>query len=119
MPLKQLKGNIVTHNHPGIGSFSEGDVAMAAVHQVAEMRVVDDMYSYSMRPPEGGWNRKLWSTAILPAMQAMEAEVMGEFIDKLNSGKLSQAQFEMDYQHEVWRRVNKQIDMKYQRRRRT
>lgn len=116
--LKQLKGNVVTHNHPGVGSFSEGDIAMAAVYQVAEMRVVDDIYSYSIQPPTIGWNKRLWQTAILPAMQAIEAEVTGEYFDAMIAGKMSQAAYEENYQHEVWRRVSKLIDMKYRRRKR-
>lgn len=117
--LVQLRGSNSLHNHPGVGSFSDTDVAFAAAHELAELRVVDDAYTYSMRPPAGGWSAQRWEDEIKPLYEETHAAVMGEYWDAWFSGKITEDAFSENLQHEVWRRVNQQLDLRYRRKART
>lgn len=110
----QLKDAVVTHSHPVVSSFSLADIRMLIKHDIAEMRAVDAEYAYSaVRPPEG------WATeekaALLKAMEDIEAAVMGEFMDKLVRGNITEAQFEAEVYHEVWLRVTAMTKLIYSR----
>ncbi len=112
---KRMKDAIVLHNHPGVASFSETDIATAAVRQVAEMRLVDEVYTCTLKPPGGGWNKTLWEKTIYPVMQHAEAVIIGRFIDDLHHGKITEAQFEANLQHALLRTVAGKTGMKYRR----
>ena len=113
-----MENAITLHNHPGIGSFSATDVATSATRQVAEMRVVDEAFTYSMKPPKGGWNKALWENTIQPVMLDTETRVVGNMTDALLRGKITENQYRVHFQHEVWRRTAKQTGIVYHRRRR-
>jgi len=111
--LAQIGGSTSLHNHPGVGSFSESDVAFASAQGLAELRVVDDVYTYSMRPPAGGWSKQRWEDEIKPLYDETQSLVIGEFWDAWFSGKITEDALRENLQHEVWKRVNQQIDMRY------
>lgn len=117
--LAQIKDSTSLHNHPGIASFSDTDVAFASANELAELRVVDDAYSYSMRPPVGGWDALLWENEIKPLYDDAVATLMGEFWDKLSAGTMSEPELRENFQHDVWTRVNQQLDLHYRRKART
>lgn len=62
-----MKNGILTHNHPlgwrynenelgRIGnSFSKADLSMAIAHDLAEIRAVTPLYTFSMKRPDKGW----------------------------------------------------------------
>lgn len=52
-----LRGNIVTHNHPRLSSFSSKDLKTMVAHNVKEMRVVTRDYTFSMKRPKSGWGK--------------------------------------------------------------
>lgn len=113
--LVQIRGSASLHNHPGVGSFSNTDVAFASAHKLVDLRVVDDAYNYSMRPPAGGWSAQRWEDEIEPLHDDIHAVVMGEFMDALLAGRMTEDAFAENLQHETWRRVNQQLDLRYLR----
>ena len=53
----QTVDKIVTHNHPGGGSFSPEDVVGTIANNEREIRAVSSRgYTYSLKRPAGGWN---------------------------------------------------------------
>ncbi len=116
--LRKMKGATVLHNHLDVASFSKHDIATAATQQVAEMRVVDEAYSYTMKPPKGGWNFILWKKTIEPAMVNADSTVLNRIKRNLASGKITGGQYDADYQHEVWKEVARKIGITYRRQRR-
>ena len=48
---------VVTHNHPGGTAFSDTDIKNAVIANQKEIRVIGKEYTYSLKRPEGGWNR--------------------------------------------------------------
>jgi hypothetical protein len=76
--LAQVRGNVVTHNHPGGLPFSPEDVAFASRFGVAEMRAVTTTARYSMRPPRGGWTLAFYRTKVQPALRAAREDVRRE-----------------------------------------
>lgn len=113
--LVQIRGTASLHNHTGVGSFSDTDVAFASANELAELRVVDDAYTYSMLPPAGGWSAQRWEDEIKPLHDDIYAVVTGEFMDALLAGRMTEDAFAENLQHETWRRVNQQLDLRYLR----
>lgn len=52
---------------------------------------------------------------IKPLYDVTYAAVMGELLDSLRAGTMTEEAFREDFKHEVWLRVNEQIDLHYQR----
>ena len=48
---------ITTHNHPNGTAFSDSDITSAITSNEKEIRVVGKEYTFSLKRPEGGWNR--------------------------------------------------------------
>ncbi len=116
--LRKMRGAIVLHNHPDVASFSKDDIATAATQRVAEIRVVDAQYTYSMKPAKGGWNKTLWQKIIEPAMVDAGSKVYKRMRKAEHDGKMTQAQFDADHYHEVWEDVAKQTGIIYRRQKR-
>ncbi len=113
-----MKGAITLHNHPVITSFSVKDVKTSSELGVAEMRVIDPAFVYIMKPPEGGWDKRLFDEVIMPAVEDVEAKLIGQMYDALQSEKITEDQFDIHYQHLLWMRVARRTGLKYSRRRR-
>ncbi len=118
LELRKMKDAIMLHNHPHVTSFSKDDIAFAATNQVAEMRVVDPIYRYSMKPPKGGWNKKVWESMLWPAMIKSSVKVRARMLKKAYDGKITNDHYSVNEQHEIWRQTAKQIGIIYQRKRR-
>jgi SPP1 gp7 family putative phage head morphogenesis protein len=60
----RLKDGVVTHNHPKGGTFSTEDVWLAVRADVKEIRAVgyvgDELVTYSLKRPKGGWPSTKW-----------------------------------------------------------
>lgn len=48
--LEAAKGQIMTHNHPGSGSFSPADLQVMTKYELHEIRAVGNLYTYSVKP---------------------------------------------------------------------
>lgn len=112
--LAQLKDAIVTHNHPGVASFSISDIGLMIQYDVAEMRAVDAAYIYSAARPAEGWTAQD-KEALMQVIHDTEAAVVGEFMDKFVRGEISEAQIEAELYHELWQRVSAATKLAYDR----
>lgn len=61
---RALRGKILTHNHRSGASFSPADLRLAAEVKLHEIRAVGADYTYSARPPKGGWDADLLEVAL-------------------------------------------------------
>ncbi|WFN35611.1 hypothetical protein L1S32_05780 [Methanogenium sp. S4BF] len=52
---QQIRGCILTHNHPSDRSFTRSDLEEASLFGLKEIRVVGRTGLYSMKPGAGGW----------------------------------------------------------------
>jgi len=115
-----MKDAVVLHSHPNvIGSFSDTDIATGAANQAAELRLVDGVYNYTLKPPSGGWSESIWKHRIEPAVLDIEAKFGGHMTEAMLQGKITEAQLLANWQHEIWRRVAKQTGIVYRRRKRS
>lgn len=76
---EQLKGLVLTHNHPGEIGFSLEDVATAAAYGLAEIRVITNSALYRMSPVSGApWPGELvvLSYASAPARVELVAQAL-------------------------------------------
>jgi len=122
----QMKGQIVTHNHPcgwkhpesdpqHIGnSFSSEDLKLAAVAEVAEMRVVAVGHRYSLKPnPETGWNADYYANFMAPTIKKHHQEIKSEFISLIKSSKITLSEANVRHYHELVTRVSKELGLIY------
>lgn len=47
--LRQAAGQVLTHTHPVVTAFSEGDITNFLKYRISELRAVDERYRYSLR----------------------------------------------------------------------
>lgn len=106
--LAKLRGAVVTHTHPGIGSFSPDDVALAAAHGLAEIRAVDERYAYSLMPVGFEWDWHWWTRTLKSDLARIRIEVAA-------SGSLTDAGFLEEYWHRVWQRTAASHPLRYRR----
>lgn len=108
--VKQFKGAILTHNHPGASSFSMQDIQTACMNFVKEIRATGTFRTYVMRMKDGSnLYPDLWKDKIRNAYMLHNAEVRRDFMSRINKGKLSIQDAELLHFHEVWTRTAKDI----------
>lgn len=116
--LGLMKGAIVSHTHTaGIGSFSVADAALAAAHELAELRAVDAVFTYSLRPPATGWSRQWLETTMLPRFYEIQKATAIEFDAALAAQQITGEQYDVNFMDEVWRRTARALGIRYRRRR--
>lgn len=97
-------------------SFSEDDIRLACLAEMAEMRAVTPKLRFSMKPPLSGWNRKLWETRIHPSYDNHYQEVWEELEAAVFiSVTITPAEADVRVLHETWRRVADEIGLVYTR----
>lgn len=110
------RGKTVTHWHPVVTAFSWRDIRTACKLSVREMRAVDAVYTYSMKPPPDGWDLDFWEQTVQPQFDAAEAEQFGKLFDRLHAGEITQADMERELYHLIWAAVANKTGMTYGRR---
>ena len=75
----QMKGGILTHNHPRGTSLSPDDVRLAMIGDLAEMRAVGKRYGYSIKAGPGGWSEDLWNKTVQHEVSRVNQQVFSEF----------------------------------------
>lgn len=113
--LSLLPGNVVTHSHPGIGSFSPDDIKLAAAYALAEIRAVDVRYIYSMAPEGFEWDWHWWARRGKSVVGRVEAEIGSALRRERDAGRLTQLAFEEEYWHRVWARFAAETSLNYRR----
>ncbi len=124
--LRQMRGAIVTHNHPNLGwskndarskglSFSASDIEVACKANMAEIRAVSSGYRHSLKPPSSGWNENFWRSRVNPTYKKYEKQVYREYVGQIITGIKKIDQAEADYHHEVIKRTANKLGMSYLR----
>lgn len=118
-----MKNCIFTHNHPrgwGYGtnqmghignSFSIDDIRTAILADVAEMRAVTPLYTFSMKRPIGGWG--VSPEALQSYANMKNRELKDEFYKLIENGQLSIENARAIYFHTLWKRVAKHYNWEY------
>lgn len=115
--LETMKGNTLTHNHPGGwkfknyepqyagNSFSPDDIKLATKMNAFEIRATTPKYIFSMKPGKSGWpNREDMLNSII---NKYYTEVREEFLKKLSKNIISPQEAEAEHWHEVNIRMSK------------
>lgn len=110
-----LNGAIVTHNHPGVASFSPNDLGVAMSHHVREIRAVDDVYEYSLKPGRVAWDRDYFEQVALPEYERIEAVVIGKLNDALSAGHIDEQTYFNSRDHLIMRKLSRAVGLKYRR----
>lgn len=101
--LAQMKGAVVTHNHPSGSSFSATDIELMTRTGAAEIRVATPDYFYSVRPRSAaGYDL---SKNALNFLEKYKKETAIALSGKYHKGKWTQRKYTIEYWHEVWSRA--------------
>ncbi|MFZ4704155.1 MAG: hypothetical protein ACOYMG_29265, partial [Candidatus Methylumidiphilus sp.] len=114
--LAKLKNALVTHTHSGISSFSPNDIGTASAYEFAEIRAIDTVFKYSMRPPKAGWNQTWFENVVKPSISQNKLDVKKAFDDAISRELIDERQYDHNYWDEVWRRVAQDTGLRYRRR---
>ena len=82
---------------------------------MAEMRSVGKLYRYSIKPGAGGWSEDLWKNVVSQEYRIALQEVLDSLLPALQSGRMTEAEFDLRGFHEVWTRVANRTGLKYER----
>ena len=116
--MGRLEGAVLLHNHPLVSSFSDADIEIAMTQRLAEVRVVDPVFDYRMRPPVGGrWDAAQWGE-VRPVFHRHRAAVEAQWGAALARGEITREAHDGMKMDEVWRRVADETGLRYYVRRR-
>jgi hypothetical protein len=102
--LNQMRGSILTHNHPGGSSFSRQDIAVAVNHGLAEVRAVTSERTYSMVMDNDKWNAQTWDR-LNSIIKEHYAKKYNKYNILVNNGTITETQLQKQFFHEVWQSV--------------
>lgn len=123
--VEQMKDAILTHNHPRgwafkenqigrIGnSFSYPDIELAIVQDLAEIRAVTPLYTFSLKRPEKGWG--VTNTVLKRYFNQETQKLRLEFESLIKKGYLSPETASAIHFHELWKRIAKHYQWDYQK----
>ena len=111
---RRMKDAILTHNHPGTESgFSFPDVNFMLQNDLAEMRVVTDSYSYSIKPGE---DVLMSGELVLTYNQVAQANYNRLRTEIIETGYLFDNDiFDTRFLHNTWTEVAYLLGMPYER----
>jgi hypothetical protein len=133
--LKNIRNNVITHNHPTASivrslpenceavkgsSFSLQDINTASYFGAKEIRATSSGYTYSMKPPKNRqWDKKYYDQVIEPTYQETSRKYRQLFFQKALNGevRLSREGYLLDYDiyHLIWNDVAQSTGLQYQR----
>lgn len=123
----KLKGTVFTHNHPrGLdypandpramgNSFSIEDIFFASKWEIGEIRAVTPKQRFSMKPPDGGWNKDYLANTLRPSVLAHHANIRVEYLERIARGIMTPEEAEARHYHELWTRVSSELGLHYTR----
>lgn len=115
--MRRLKDSVLTHNHPVGLSFSNADIATTVKADLREIRAVGvgQPYTYSLKRPEGGWPRNL-----AQRHQQIQDELVLDLLKQVRAGTLPDVELaERELAHQVMVKLSAELNLKYERTRRT
>ncbi len=98
---KQMRGSIISHNHPSGASFSGRDIATLYDSKAAEIRAATNDGVYFMRAPQF-WPKEINSAdKIVRAIKDISIEVRKKYQILYDAGKLSKVERYQKAVHEI------------------
>lgn len=113
---KYLKGNMLTHNHPGGGTFSLQDIVFMHKYELSEIRAVDEEYIHIATPIPGVTREQTRSVGARFSDVYKDKEIA--FSKKLDSGEAKRSdidKWKCDTAHEIWTEIAKECGITYTR----
>lgn len=127
--IRLIKDKVLTHNHPGgwknaagtlgrIGnSFSRADVKTAISSDVAEIRAVTPLYTFSLRRPAGGWgmSEAQFIRAYNDLMQEHERRLFAMYhkAKSVGLGNMYAERVNATVNHLFWKEFSKKYGFEY------
>lgn len=123
-----MKNAIFTHNHPRgwaadekrwahIGnSFSIDDIALAVFNDLAEIRAVTPLYTFSMKRPESGWGKFKDLKSFRTSMNRQNKIIREELMKAVENEYITPEQAGIIHYHLLWKRVAKKQGWNYSKR---
>jgi len=102
---KKLKGNIMTHNHPGGTSFSPEDIGLLNKYKMKEIRAVGKEYTHTAKI-----KKIVGEGTISSEYDKTRSTVIKQFQDAITDGKMTVAEANANVQHVTWSLVSKNND---------
>jgi hypothetical protein len=97
----QFNGAVLTHNHPGGGSFSPSDVETALMHGLREIRAVDTNYTYVLRNNLSGPDMMRTMQVSKAAHEHIQRNI-GDWREKVVTGSVSTKHANQEFWHDTW-----------------
>jgi hypothetical protein len=117
--VAEVPGRVFTHNHPNGSSFSPEDIQFAYAHAPLEFRVVCERFTYTLRPPAGGFQLEELNEYIHPAFKRLYDKIHQPIHYKCNTGKITLDEYWERFPHELWLAVAADTELRYERVERT
>jgi len=112
--LEQMKGNILTHNHPINVSFSDADVRLACKYEMNEVRAVSSTRSFSLKFSDGrDFTPDDWMKIDGEWQKNYQ---MGKirYADAFKNNEISKERYDYLVRNHIWSHTSKKIDgLKY------
>jgi hypothetical protein len=115
LEVARLRDTVLTHNHPAGTSLSRHDVQVAAVGDLAEIRVVTTEWRFILRRPGGGWDLNYFRRLIEPAYDYHWEQVLQELLLAVNDDLIPGADAASLHVHGAWTRVAGELGLEYRR----
>lgn len=110
--IKENGNAILTHNHPFVASFSNGDIVFAADHNLQEIRVVDEKYAYSLLRPSSGWP----DASLMKSVWTREFNKQVKFYhEEIKYGRATVAEANENATHAATLKVSEKFGVPYDR----
>lgn len=95
--LQSASGMLFSHNHPGGTSLSNGDILMACIGKLVEIRAVCEEWRYSLIF-KNGWPSR---PAMVAEIRRLEPIVAAEVHSDIRSGHLQHAYLTLEIRHRI------------------
>lgn len=113
--VARMAGATFTHNHHYTDGLTMEDGRFAAYNGLAEMRVVDARYTYSLRPStKVNWSADHWDKVIQPAWNRHRDAVYREIVQQTRRTGQTPEELGVRQWHMVWERVARETGLRYQ-----
>ncbi len=110
--LSQMKGGILTHNHPSGSGFSKTDIDLATIRGLKTIRAVNKennvLYSFEIKKPEKYFENKLLNDNILKRYKSIEKHVRKLIEIKIIGKKITPEAADLIHHHEIMKRLVKE-----------
>lgn len=93
--IKQMRGSVLTHNHPGGGCFSPNDINMLRRGKLSELRAVTGAGVFRIQAPKT-WPRDISNfNKIETEYYEIDGKISKKFYDRARNGEISYVEAEL------------------------